>query len=196
MALPSLADIVLVVVLLVPGFVAFILFRKIAIREKQPSDFEATVWSLFISLAIYAVFGFATGLNNFDLIRDNIFVPYYLAIIFGLAFGFGVVPGITARVLFRRGIRSGDCWESCLRSGSQKGGYVLIFTSDGKEYKGELRLAGYSEAPKEIVISNPKMILRDPDWDVKQELSMGETILFKEDDVKRVVFLKKLPNQV
>lgn len=192
MALPSLADILLVVVLLVPGFVAFILFKKIAMREKQPTDFEATVWSLSISLAIYALFGYVTGLNNIDLIRDNIFIPYYIALIFGFAFAFGGVSGGVARYFFRRGYQSGDCWNACLKSAANKGTYILIFTSDGKEYKGELRRAGASEAPKEIVINHPKMIVRDSDCDVREELQMGETMLFNETDIKRVVFLKEV----
>lgn len=192
MALPSLADILLVVVLLVPGFVAFILFKKIGIREKQPSDFEATIWSLFVSLVIYAVFGFITGLSNIDVIRDNIFIPFNIALIFGLAILFGGSFGILARLLFRRGYQTGDCWEACIKSAARQGSYVLVYTADGKEYKGELWLGGVSEAPKEIVLRNPKVVLRDSNWNITDEFGTGSAIFFNENDIRRIVFLKDI----
>jgi len=192
LVLPSLADIVLVVVLLVPGFLTVILFKKIAMREKKLTDFEATIWSLVTSLVIYAIFGHITGLQNIDSIRENILVPGNIGLIFALAVSFGGGLGILSRALFRRGYRSGDCWEACLKSAAAKGSHLLVYTVDGKEYMGELCLGGISEAPKEIVLRNPKVILRDSKGFVLDNYEVGNNILFKENDVLRVAFLKEI----
>lgn len=189
MVLPSLADILLVIVLIVPGFVAYILFKKVAMREKKTSDFEATIWSLATSLIIYAFFAYITNLYNIDLIRDDILIPNNIVLIFGLASALGISSGVLSRILFRRGYRSGDCWEECMRSATKKGSYVLAYTSDGKEYKGELFLAGAAEAPREITLKNPKMILRDSEGFVQNEFRIGDVLLLSETDVLRVVFL-------
>ena len=116
MALPSLEDIVFIIVLIVPGFFAFILFKKIGMREKQVSEFESTIWSLFASLAIYAVFGYFTGIFNLDSIRENILNPINIASIFALAIAFGGGFGLLVRLLFRRGFKSGACWETCIKA--------------------------------------------------------------------------------
>ena len=192
MVLPSLADIILVVVLLVPGFLTIALFKKIAIREGKLNDFETTIWSLVASLAIYIVFGYLTGIHNIDLIRENILMPTNLILLFGLALTFGGCFGGLSRLLFRRGYQSGDCWEACFISAAKKGSYVLVYTIDGKEYIGELCLAGVSGSPREIVLKNPRVILRDSEWAVMDDFEMGNNILFKENDVRRVVFLKEI----
>jgi len=192
LVLPSLADVLLVVVLVVPGFVSYILFKKVAMKEKRTTDFEATIWSLATSLVVYAIFAYITGLYNIDLIRDNILVPNNILLIFGLALVFGGSFGILARVLFRRGYHSGDCWEECAKAAASIGSFVLIYTSDGKEYKGELMRAGISEAPREIVLKEPKMIFRDSKGFVVNEFNVGTTMLFNEKDILRVAFLKKI----
>lgn len=192
MVLPSLADILLVVVLLVPGFITIILFKKIAMREKKLTDFETTVWSLSASLAVYAVFGYITGLDDIDLIRENIFMPVNITLLFGLAIAFGGCFGAISRVLSRRGYRSGDCWEACFKSAAAEGSYVLVYTADGKEYMGELCFAGVSESSKEITLRNPTVVLRDSEGCVLGDFEIGKNILFKENDVRRVVFLKDI----
>jgi hypothetical protein len=192
LALPSLEDVVFVIVLLVPGFFAFMLFKKIGMRERQVSEFESTVWSLFVSLGIYAIFGYITGLFNLDLIRENILNPANLALIFGLALVLGGGFGLAARRLFRQRYKAGDCWEVCVKEAAERGSYVLVYTSNNEEYKGELLFGSVSEAPKEIVLKNPKLIVRDSDLNVKTEFEIGKTMLFNESDIRRVVFLKDI----
>jgi len=187
-----LLDIFLVILLIIPGFIAFMLFKKLGIREKRISDFETTVWSIFLSLFIYVFFSYITGISDIDSIRDNIFMPNNMLLITGLAILVGVIGGFSARWLFRKGIMAGTCWDACFRSAAQVGTYILIYTTDGKEYKGELWLAGLSESPKEIVIRKPKVILRDSNWRIIDEIEMGSVILFNEKNISRVVFLKDI----
>lgn len=192
MTLPSLLDIFLVIILIIPGFIAFMLFKKLGIRENQISDFETTVWSIFLSLFIYTFFTYITGLSDIDSIRDKIFMPDNMLLIIGLAILMGVIGGFSARLLFRKSIKAGTCWDRCFRSAAQVGTYILLYTTDGKEYKGELYWAGLSKSPKEIVIRKPKVILRDSKWRIIDEIEMGSVILFNEKDISRVVFLKDI----
>jgi hypothetical protein len=192
MSLPSLQDIVFIFVLLVPGFFAFVLFRKIALREGEVSEFESVVWSLFASLGIYSVFGLFTGFFNLTLVEANILNPLYVASIFGLASAFGVGFGLLARFLFRRSIKEGDCWQTCMKAAAEKGSYLLVYTSNNEEYKGELLLASVFDTPKEIAIGNPKLIIRDKNQKVKAELKVGEVLFFNESDIRRVAYLKEI----
>jgi hypothetical protein len=191
-ALPALEDVVFIIVLLVPGFFALVLFKKIGMREKQMSDYESTIWSLFASLGIYAVFGYFTGMFNLNSVRDNILNPFNIASVFSLAIAFGGGFGLLARLMFRQRYVSGDCWEKCMKAAASMGSYLLVYTSSNEEYKGELLFGSVSEAQKEIVIRNPKRISRDSDLGIKAELKMGRTMLFNERDIRRIVFLKDI----
>jgi hypothetical protein len=46
------------------------------------------------------------------------------------------------------------------------------------------------ETPKELLIANPKLILRNKKWEILDEIKMDDAILFIEDDIARVVCLK------
>ena len=192
MSLPSLEEFFFVIVLLIPGFLAFGLFKKIGIREKQLSDFESVVWSLIASLPIYAIFAYITGLFSLDLIQANILNPLNIALTFILATVFGVGSGLIARKLFRKGITSGECWEECIKNAAEKGSYVLVYTQSNEEYMGELLLGGMFEATKEIVIKNPMLIIRNNDFTVKDTLELGTTMYFCESDIRRIAFLNEI----
>jgi hypothetical protein len=195
LTLPSLEDVVFVIVLLLPGFFSIVLFKKIGIREKKISDFESTIWSLFASLSIYAVFGYLTGVNNLETIKNSILNPLNISLIFGLAILIGGGFGLLNRWIFRRGIKAGTCWEAIFRAAAEEGTYVLVYTANNEEYKGELQSAGVAESPKEIVVKNPKLILRNADLSIKSEMKIGTCMIFNENDVRRVVFLKDILKQ-
>lgn len=160
--------------------------------ETKVSEFESIIWSLFASLGIYAVFGYFTGLFNLDLIRTNILNPINIASVFGLAVAFGGGFGLLSRLLFKQGLKAGDCWEACIKAAANSGSYVLVYTSANQEYKGEMLFGSVSEAPKEIVIKNPKLILRDENLKVKSELQVGNVMIFRENDIRRIAFLKEI----
>lgn len=190
--LPSLADIIFVVVLLVPGFIALILLRWIAIFESELSDSRLVIWSLFLSLLIYCVFGWLTGMSDFDTIRDKILLPQNLAGILAGALLLGVVPGILIRVAFRKRIVRGDSWEASMKEASRKGSWVIIYTLDGREYKGLLHYSGGKGFPKEISIRQPKQIFRDSKGFFEEEVEVGKELLFSEKDVARVAFFEEV----
>lgn len=71
MELPSLADILIVIILIIPGFITFYIITKISVIEQKFSDFETTIWSIFLSLFIYIPFSFLIGVSSIDAIRDD-----------------------------------------------------------------------------------------------------------------------------
>jgi len=196
MALPSLADVVMVIVLLLPGFVSFIVFKWISIVERKFSDFEMIVASLFCSLLIYAVFSAITGISDIDSIRDAVFLPNNVALIMGLSLVFGIIPGVIVKHSLRRRIARGDCWDVCMGRANKKNSWVIVYTKDGLEYKGILHVYGAKgERPRELVIEKPKQILRDKSGKVSNQVEMGSELLFLQDDIRRIVFFKSLRKQ-
>lgn len=194
MALPSLTDLVFIIVILIPGFLALTLFRWLAILEKEISDYQLGVWSLFFSLLIFVIFGWHTGITDVDAIRDNLLSPTYLAEILTIGLALGVVPGLIARLTFRKGFIRGDPWEASMKLAGKEGCWVIIYTDDGREYMGYLHYSGTSgdEFPREISIRNPTVILRDCEWKIKKEIECGKEVLFSEDDVRRIVFYEEV----
>lgn len=192
MALPSLADVIFVIVLLVPGFIALTIFRWLAILEKKLSEYLLILWSLFFSLFIYAIFSWLTGISNIDSIRDNILLPENLVKILSLGLAFGIIPGIIVRLAFRRHFVRGDCWEASMKQASKKGCWVIVYTNDEREYKGHLHYSGGGDSPREISIRSPKLILRDNKFKVLKEVKVGKEIFFQEKDVQRIVFFKEV----
>ena len=191
MSLPSLADTLLVLVILIPGFLACSLFRWLSKYERKISDNQLVLWSLACSLLIYTIFAHYTGVSNIDEIRDTIFVPRHLISTLSMGVLFGGIPGIINRKL-RENIRTDDCWEISMVEAGKTGSWVMVYTDDGHEYLGTLHYSGIGEEPREITIRRPTRIIRDDDGKVKREFDVGKEILFREDDVKRVVFFREV----
>lgn len=194
MALPSLSDVVFVMVLLIPGFISFVLIRWIAIFESELSDSRLVIWSLFLSLVIYGVFGWFTGMTEFDTIRDNMLVPQNLLGILVLSFLIGTIPGLIIRGAFRKNIARGDSWQASMKIASKlvKAPWVMIHTMDGHEYKGTLHYTGGKGFPKEVSIRKPKQIFRDSDGYLLEEVEIGKEMLFSEKDVARIAFFEEV----
>lgn len=199
MVLPSLADVVLVVTFLFPGFLSLALFRRIAILERKISELEIIVWSLVISMLIYTVFSFYSGIRDIDGLRDTILFSENLLVILGISLAFGIFPGLLVKYAWRRNVYIGSCWTRTLFDRAPKVAiekkspmYVLVYTQNGLEYKGELHYASGKETSKEMTIRKPKLILRDKKWKVLREIKMGKEILFTEKDIQRVVFFERV----
>lgn len=194
MELPSLADILIVIILIIPGFVTFYIIKKISVIEKNFSDFETTIWSIFLSLFIYIPFSFLIGVNSIDAIRDTILSPKPLSYLIVLAILFGFIFGAFVKYVLLRGVVGypGSCWDIAFGKVQEKGAYVLVYTDNNLEFKGKASYTGKEDLPRELIIKDPKLILRDDKMNVVEEKEWGKEILFTEDDIKRVVFLEYL----
>jgi hypothetical protein len=68
----------------------------------------------------------------------------------------------------------------------------LIYTTDGKEYKGIINYYDTGEEPNSITISRPYQILRDENFYVRDEFEVGKEILFKEKDILRIILFNEI----
>lgn len=192
LALPSLADVILVIIIIMPGFISLCLFRWLAVYERKISNNELTLMSLVCSFFIYGIFSYLTGISDIDKFRDNIFVPHNLLLILLLGIVIGGTPGIIIRHFYRKNVLTGDCWEIAMKVASRKGSWIIVYTDDGNEYMGTLHYSGSGEDPREISIRNPTMIIRNNSGEIENEFEWGKEIFFTTDDIKRVVFFKEI----
>jgi hypothetical protein len=190
--LPSLTDIFFIIVLIVPGFVSLILLRWIAIFETKLPDLYLVIGSLLLSLIIYGVFGWVSGTTSFDSIRDKILIPQNLITILGVSVLIGIVPGFAIRRFYRGGIVRGDAWQISMKEASDKGSWVIVYTVDGREYKGTLHYSGGKDFPKEVTIRKPKQIFRDSNGYLLEEVPIGKEMLFSEKDISRIAFYEEV----
>jgi hypothetical protein len=189
--LPGISDIAVVLVLLVSGFLSFIVAKKLAAVDTKFSDFETTVISVFLSLVSFVPFSVATGLTDLDKIRTGIFVPWNILLLVSFTTAIGIALGGTFKLIFRRSAASGTLWNYVFaRVKKLKGSWVLVITENGAEYKGWI--ISYGESPidgsKDLTISNPMLVVRNQQGTVTDEIAMGKEIMFV-NDIKRVVFL-------
>lgn len=187
MVLPSLADSILVIVLVIPGFISFYIFRQIAAIGKDYSEFELGIWSLFCTVFVLLPFAMITHLDDFDKIRDGFLQPMNLTILIGITLIEGFGAGFVAKK-FRRNHILGDPWEIAVRNYSKGGSWVIVITKNGDEYSGAYQLAGIADDRREIIITQPKKILRDQNGKVIDEFDFGKVLLFTQDDIARVTF--------
>lgn len=197
MELPSLADALLVIILIIPGFVTFYIIKKISVIEQKFSDFETTIWSIFLSMFIYIPFSLIMEVSSIDKIRDIIFSPIPLFYLIVLTILFGFIFGAFVKYILLKGNVGypGSCWEVAYDKIQDKGAYVLVYTSNNLEFKGKVHYYAAEDFPRELVIKDPKIILRDDKMNILKEKEWGKEILFREDDIKRVVFLQYLDPQ-
>ncbi|GAI26937.1 unnamed protein product, partial [marine sediment metagenome] len=105
---------------------------------------------------------------------------YVVPLVFFATF-IGIVVGSLLRWVVWRDVKKVlvPCWDIAFKKTSKKGGYVIVYTHDGSEYKGELHFAGIELDPKELVIKNPKLIIRDKNLRVLKEIEIGKEILHR-----------------
>jgi hypothetical protein len=187
MALPSIDDVAFIIVLLIPGFFSLTLFRWLTIDEKKISDYQMVIWSVFVSLIIYVVHGYFTGITDVNLIKEKMILPINLLSILGLSMVFGIVPGLIVKFAFKSNVVRGDPWLATMKKAAE-GAWVNIFTVGGQEYSGYLNYIGGTDCPKEISIREPLLIKRDSKGKISDEIEMGKEILFTEKDIARIVF--------
>lgn len=186
MVLPSLADALIVVILLIPGFITFSIIRWLGNYGSKLSEFKITITSFSFSMVILFFYTLITGITNLDVLRDKFFMPENFLVLFGitLAVGFGVGMNLRRR---RQNYDRLDTWQKTITT-SKIARWVLIITKNENEYKGTLISAGIDQT-KDVLISNPKQIIRNDVQEVISEIEFEKQILFKEDDIARIVFL-------
>lgn len=198
--LSTFEEIIITLIFILPGFLAIFLASKLTYFEKPASVFEHTLWSLISSIFIYVVFIFAKGITNYESLSNIVFRPETISTILVIALFEGVAIACLHRLDPLKYLRQvvqlraktkyspiPHVWDEELARNSPS--WFLVYTKNGLEYKGVVVTWTVGDTPKELLIARPKLILRNKQWKVLNEIGMGDSILFLEDDIARVVHL-------
>lgn len=195
----SVSDAIFVLVLVLPGYYSLRLFRWLAYYEEEITNTDVLVGSLTFSLVIYIIAGIFCGLSTFDEIRDLLLNPWNVGVVIVIIFGTGTLPG-----LGMRWVKTGKneifitVWDAMMDKslGTGKATWVIVYTNDGKEYKGYIHRFGHKKEKKDLTLKLPIRIVRNDDSTVREEFQVGDEVYFNESDINRIVFLKEVNNEV
>ncbi|WP_340818865.1 hypothetical protein [Methanolobus sp. WCC4] len=187
-------DIIGAIVFLLPGFLSiYIACGIIKFKSSHLKDPEYYLLSIFISIIAYALVYYY---NNFTLdgIENSIINYTYLLELYAIAIIIGIFLGITIKKILYKNfhIDYGSPWTLSLKDNSKREqNYVHIFTSDNCEISGNIILFSDDyEKHKEITIDDPCIVVRDANYNIEDMVYLGQEMYFKEDDIKRIVFLE------
>jgi len=193
---PSVSDVLTIIFLLLPGFVAIHIARRLGRYEFTLTDFETTTWSLFGSLPIDAAFVgvlaiFGVRLTSFSDLSNELLVPGAAALFVALALIGGGATGLVLRYTIHKGVRQGAVWDVIFGQfmKRRKGIWITVYTSDGKEYQGALAwMSQGPNIPKEILLRSPIEVFRSRDGEVQNTLEGADSIYFRDSNIDRVAF--------
>jgi hypothetical protein len=202
LVLPSLADALIVIILLIPGFIAFFIFKRLGSYGGTLTEFETTVWSFFFSAIVVFVYIIVTKLTDIDAIRDHFFDPLNFGILFVITMLVALISGYLFKIK-RVGYSLGEPWiqfskEYTERVRNSPNFYftLTVITKDGQEYEGAARGWGGRDN-KEILLDYPYQIIRDDLGNKLQKIQLGtenqeasndtSKILFRSDDIARLI---------
>ncbi len=181
-----LTDAILTAVILLPGFLSFRIAAYIAhYATYKISDLQTTIFSLLLSIAVVIPTSYAAGVNTIDD-AGKIFQPFPLVVTIISAAAIGVITGFGLRYTIHSRTSGGSPWDEEARK--NMGNYAVVFTSGGDYYLGWIhRMSGDDSDKRELVLSSPSKLFVDDDGKVKSVIDLhAESILFKDDDIKRV----------
>jgi hypothetical protein len=187
--LPSLADALILVVLIVPGFITVKVFAWIAAYDRKLSEFDMTVLSFIASLIVYLPFSLITSLDSIDKIRAAVLMPQTVATLLSLSVVIGLFPGWVMKRLFRARYFYGPVWDSIASQLPEKDTFVLVHTVLGQEIMGNLHSIGTGGSPKDVRLVQPEMIIRDKSYNAIKKIRLGREMFVSEKDVESIAFL-------
>lgn len=184
-------------VLVLPGYFSLKLIRYLGQLKRKLSDSELLYMSLGFSLVIYVIAGFILKIKDFDEIKNIIIQPDKTFTLMSITTGIGILIGFIIRYWRnRKGYVREDSWMSVM--GEERDidlPWIIVFTTDGKEYEGVLNYYGEEHEQKDISILSPIKILRDEKFNIIGEIDLGEEMYFTEKNIARILFFKKDANE-
>lgn len=185
-------EILIAVILILPGFLSLYIIRKVSIQEEKLSGEEYYLWSLLLSVIIFAVFSYIVNIRSLTEIEDLIFDSKKIILLYFLATVFGIIPGKILKKVIHEDYRvlPGEVWSiTLMRLNREEGKFVTVFTTDNLEFSGRVRIYSTREdSPREILIEDPIQIIRNEKMEEISTTEWGKEILFTESDIRRIVF--------
>lgn len=185
-------EILLAIILILPGFLSVFLIRKISIQSEKLPDQEFYFWSFLLSVLAFTIFSYLIELKSFDDIEKLIFDYKKIIFLYFIAIILGVIFGFITKLIINGGFKvlSEQVWPIALkRLNKDESKFVTIFTNDNLEFSGKIRIYSTREdSPREILIEEPIQIIRNEKMEAINEIQWGKEILFTEGDIRRIVF--------
>jgi hypothetical protein len=214
MVLPSLADALIVIVLLIPGFIAFWVTKRVGKFNRPLTEFETSVWSFVFSAVILFIFTLVTNLSDLDKIRQEFFDPK----IFGVLFVITGIIGLGGGAIFNLSNRISDTQRTLEQSQAYALKLNYVFTKKVMEEESKLEKLHtdgnisdekYEEEVQKLDEKRKKTILTvftkdnlqfsgyllhvtEDSWDIligkAYDNEQWEKLLIKGDDITRIFF--------
>lgn len=182
MNIPDLSNVVYIIFLIIPGFISLMIIQYIAIFEKKKSDFEITIWSLFVSSALLALFSRILNIRSFIDLQNYIFYFDNLLVINILGISIGFIIGIIIKLFFKPGILRGSPWNSVFDESAEKGAWVLVQAKTGIEILGKVIRTSVSPSDREIALTEAKKVVNGMDLE-----ELDGSVLINGKDINMIV---------
>lgn len=166
------------------------IIQYLAMFERKLSDFEITVWSLFVSSIILIMFNFLLGINSFVDMMNYMFYFDKLFIFNIVGICVGVLAGIIIKIRFRKRILLGSPWDNSFDD-VVKGSWVLIKTKTGEEILGKIFRSSRGPSEREVLLTEPKYVKRKRDDALPELKEIDGNVLINGKNMNLIVFYKK-----
>jgi len=189
----TLVEIVVAILILVPGFIAFQIFKSIYVLEREYSDLETIIWSVFASYVIYIPFGLLTGLESIDKLTLSFLSIQNLALLMTVATVPAVAVASALKRIFKRDVVKGDLWDFLMDkiAATQDPIYALIHTKTNKEFYGQVARFGMSPSQRDLIIKEPELLIRDTNLKVTRK-KWGKEIYLHPDEIRQIVLMSEV----
>lgn len=183
----SLTQAFVFLILIVPGFITFRLISWSAAYEFEYTDLQTTLWSLIFSVIDFIPFASIFQFQSIPDLESKILQPTVILTYFAIASGIGLGVGKIIHREFRRNMLRGSVWKNFAIQ--NLGDWVHVYTTNGNVYKGWIKMiATHKSDPREIELGEPKLL--ETGMEKKTWKPIGNSILFTEKDILRIVLLK------
>jgi len=187
--LGSASEIWVLIVLIIPGFIAFKIIDWIIQTGKDFNQFQATLYSLALSLGIFFVVASLTNASNPDSpfesleqIRSSATVPLFVAKMFGFGVLFGVVGGAIVKIIFMKNFTR-NAWDRFADRYLED--WVIVYVQEGDNevcYSGWLKNISTGKEKRDLILKEPaKMICEQWNRD-----GLGPEMYFTEDVIRKI----------
>lgn len=187
----SVEELLILILWILPGFIGFIVQNETAVNPHKYDNFDKLMWSLFNSLVAHPFVYLIFGIGSLDVLITRVFEPFVLAALLLVPICIGYLIG---RILKRnnKNVSFGDCWLVFNQKMKDQFPGVTVFTSDGREIIGQLHYASREKVDKEIIVSDPILILRNREHIVESQMSLGKEMFFSEKNISRISFWEEI----
>ena len=185
--IPSLTEAYTVIILLAPGFLTFRLFAWRASYEFVFNNFEITLWSLISSVIVFVPFAAIWKFQSITDLENMVLQFNVIGSYFVLAVVIGLVAGEFVRRKWRKNIATGSVWARF--AFANIGDWVDIHSNKGLVYRGWIKqMSTHDKHNREVELSEPELLIIE--GKNKKWKKSGDTILFTEKDIARIVLLR------